>query len=221
MYRFKFDAHLVSKTFRLDKATAIKIFYYWTSILTKYLKSIPFWKLLEYSKCTLKLYVLQVCTVNVTQNKQFQLVAEPNESFIGSSKIEPSSDKLKYLVALSDMGHVLFCSDAMSGTYNDNNVIRGSRVVEKFSDNDTVLSSAEMYIDDLLEIQGVTIQTTLSMATEDSNEETIIQATQKISKTLRYPLLTMPSYLLPIADDIIYTMNVISSFKSVVMKCCT
>lgn len=220
MYRFKFDLHVVSKVFRIDKTSTLRVFYYWTSILNKYLKSIPFWKLLEYSKCTQKLIVLQVCTVNITQNKQFQLEAEENQS-LSSSKVEHNGDKIKYLVAVTDNGHVLFCSDALSESFSENNVIRSSRVVEKFSDGDTVLSSEVMHIDDLLEIQGIKIQTSLPVSSEESNEETIIQATHNISKSLRYSLNTIPSYLLPLADEIIYNMNLISSFKSVVMKCCT
>lgn len=75
-------------------------------------------------------------------------------------------------------------------------------------------------MDDLLDDRNVSINTEISLrdGTEILDTETIIQNSIKSSNSFRFPLRSLPSYLLPIADEIVYNMNLLSSFKSVVMK---
>lgn len=128
MYKTKFDINLVAKFFSLDKKVALSIFSFWTCLIYKYLKSIPFWRILEFSNCSRKLIVLQVNSVSVVQNRM--AVFSKNSQTVSTStsgKVGNQHKSFKYLVALSDRGHVIYCSETMNDSYTDSNVVRISK----------------------------------------------------------------------------------------------
>jgi hypothetical protein len=128
MYRTKFDINFVSKFFNLDKKTTVHVFAFWTRLIYKYLKTIPFWRLLEFSNCSRKTIILQVNSVSITPNRL--MCFKKDADFVISTstgKVDNKQANFKYLVALSDKGHVIFCSEAIDGRYLDNNVVRASK----------------------------------------------------------------------------------------------
>lgn len=128
MFQTKFDLMLVSKMFNIDKVLAVKIFCFYVCFISKYMKSVPLWRILEFAECTEKLIVLQVCTVNVQLNRSIVLnhkMGYLKQRIYTQSQISEAKS-FKYMVALTDTGHVLFCSRAMSASLSDGVICESS-----------------------------------------------------------------------------------------------
>ncbi len=77
-----------------------------------------------------------------------------------------------------------------------------------------------IHIDDLLQAKNIIILRSIATPVDDPflAEETVVQTAIKNSNLLRFPLKNLPSYLIPLADEIVYNMNMLTNFKSVIMK---
>lgn len=222
-YKQNLDFTLISHLYGLNRHMVSDIFRLYTSILFNYFKSIDWWSLRDKDPDSYTIII--DCTETETQHSvDLPLL---NQKLFSNYKNRPT---IKILYGIDEKGFVIFCSDVFCGSISDQRIVQESGFLDLLQEGDSVLADRGFDIADVLAIKKVTLNIPpfkgrRQQLSEEEIMETRVIANRrihierviKVAKINKILSQTIPAFLWPIINEIVYVGAFLVNFKASVV----